>query len=203
MLAWVFNVFHTRSTVVMLTLFKSLVRSILEYCSPLWNPFKVAEIQELECFQRTFASRIDGLQHLHYWDRLKKLSLMSLQRRRERYIILYMWKILNKSTSNNLNIQFNQRHRLGVQAIVPPIRKKSSQAFKTLYENSFSVKGPKLWNSIPYDLTGIKTLDDFKSKLTKFLLLIPDKPPIRGYSNYILAWHKDREATSLWGGRSI
>ena len=78
----------------------------------------------LECVQRTFTSRIDGLQHLHYWDRLKKLSLMSLQRRRERYIILHMWKILNKSTSNDLNIQFNQRHRLGIQAIVPPIRKK-------------------------------------------------------------------------------
>ena len=60
---------------------------------------------------------------------------MSLQRRRERYIILHMWKILNKSTSNDLNIQFNQRHRLGIQAIVTPIRKKSSQAFQTLYEN--------------------------------------------------------------------
>ena len=33
MLAWVFSVFHTRSTEVMLTLFKSLVRSILKYCS--------------------------------------------------------------------------------------------------------------------------------------------------------------------------
>ena len=132
---------------------------------------------------------------------------MSLQRRRERIIILHMWKILNKSTSNDLNIQFNQRNCLGIQAIVPPIRKKSSQAFQTLYENSFSVKVSKLWNSIPYDLTGIKTLDDFKSKLTKFLLLIPDKPPIRGYtspnSNSILACLKDREATSLWGGRSI
>ena len=30
-LAWVFSVFHTRSTEVMLTLFKSLVRSILEF----------------------------------------------------------------------------------------------------------------------------------------------------------------------------
>ena len=85
---------------------------------------------------------------------------MSLHRHRERYIILHMWKILNKSTSNDLHIQFNQRHRLGIQAIVLPICKTSSQAFQTLYKNSFSVKGPKLWNSIPYDLTGIKMISN-------------------------------------------
>jgi len=32
-------------------------------------------------------SKISEVRHLSYWDRLKKLNLMSLQRRRERYII--------------------------------------------------------------------------------------------------------------------
>ena len=93
--AWVLSVFHTRSSTIMLTLYKSMVRSLFEYCCPSWNPSKVSDIQELEGVQRTFTSRIAGTQHLDYWGRLKKLSLMSLQRRRERYLLLHMWKILH------------------------------------------------------------------------------------------------------------
>ena len=68
----------------MTTLYKSLIRSLLlfflEYCCPLWNPSKVTEIQLLEGVQKTFTSRIAGLQHFNYWDRLKQLNMMSLQR---------------------------------------------------------------------------------------------------------------------------
>ena len=99
-LSWVFSVFKTRDRTVMTTLYKSLVRSLLEYCCPLWDPVKVTEIQLLEGVQRTFTDRICGLENMNYWERLSHLKLMSLQRRRERYTILMMWKILHNVVPN-------------------------------------------------------------------------------------------------------
>ena len=41
----------------------------------------------------TFTYKITEVQHLNYWERLRELKLYSLQRRRERYIIIHIWKI--------------------------------------------------------------------------------------------------------------
>ena len=49
MASWVLSAFRDRSTLLMLTLYKSMVRSRLEYCCPLWNPVKIVrDIQKLE-----------------------------------------------------------------------------------------------------------------------------------------------------------
>ena len=205
--AWVLSVFYTRSPEIMLTLYKSMVRSLLEYCSPLWNPTKISDIQELESVQKAFTARISGLKDTHYWDRLKQLSLMSLQRRRERYIIIHMWKILNGATSNDLNIQFVSRPRFGNLAIVPPAKKSASAAHRSTYDRSFTVMGPTLWNAMPYHLNIISDLEHFKNGLTKFILTVPDMPPIRGYTgpnhNSLMCWKADRESSTLWGGHTM
>ena len=167
---WVLAVFRSRSKDIILTLYKSMVRSQLEYCSPLWNPFKISSIQELESVQKVFTSKISGMTELNYWDRLRQQSLMPLLRRRERYIILHMWKVLHSITSNDLNIDFVHRHQAKV-----PFRNRSSSAFHlSAYEHSFAVMGPKLWNCIPYVLNTIQDFPPFKRKLTVFLLSVPD-----------------------------
>ena len=106
MSAWVFNVFKCRDTCTMLTLYKSMVRSILEYCCPLWYPTSIRVTQDIEPLKRTFTRKIQRCQAMTYWERPTHLKLMSLQRRRERYIIITMWKILNKKHCYYMNIQF-------------------------------------------------------------------------------------------------
>ena len=50
-------------------------------------------IQAIEPIQRTITYKIRDEQHLNYWERLHELKLYSFQRRSERYIIIYIWKI--------------------------------------------------------------------------------------------------------------
>ena len=164
----------------------------------------VAKPQEIEGVQRTFAARIWGFKHLNYWQRLKALDLMSLQRRRERYIIIHMWKILHYKCPNNINIQFCAPSRLGTKAVIPGISKSSSQHNQTRYDASFAVMGPRLWNIIPGNLHSIDSLLRFKMNLKAFLKTFPDEPPVSGYicrnDNSLLEWNENK--ASLLQGRS-
>ena len=89
-IAWILRTFRTRKAEPMLTLFKSLVVPHAEYCSQLWNPVNIGDIAQLEEIQRTYTSKIEGLHDQNYWQRLESLNLYSLQRRRERYLIIYI-----------------------------------------------------------------------------------------------------------------
>ncbi len=56
----------------------------------MWSPAKRHEIVELEMVQRRFIKRIEGIEHLTYPEQLKKLKLYSLERRKERYLLIYL-----------------------------------------------------------------------------------------------------------------
>ena len=123
---WILRTFKTREKYALRTLFKSLVLSRLEYCSPLWSPHLIKDITSLESVQRSFTSKITAVHGLNYWERLKYLKLYSLQRRRERFIIIYMWKIYMGMYPNDLNIQFYWNDRLGPCAMIPNLKSKYS-----------------------------------------------------------------------------
>ena len=191
--SWVLATFRDRSPTTMLTLFKSLVRTRLEYC---WDPHLIKDIQAVENVQRQFTKRIYGCSSLGYWDRLKKLHLMSLQRRRERYSIIHTWKILQNKSPNSTNLEFYRNERLGVRAKVVTFNYKAQRSVSTAYDNSFGVKAARLWNLLPKQVNTQQSLDNFKVALGEFLATFPDKPPVPGYtppnSNSLLDWSCER-----------
>ena len=85
MCSWIFRTFRTRAPEPMKILWKSMVLPILDYCSQLWCPIKAGQIQQIEAIQQYFTRRINIQEQPNYWQRLSKLKLYSLQRRRERY----------------------------------------------------------------------------------------------------------------------
>lgn len=63
---WILQTFRTREITPMLTLYKSLIIPLLEYCCQLWSPWRVGEIQLLESVERSFTSKISAARHLDY-----------------------------------------------------------------------------------------------------------------------------------------
>ena len=129
---------------------------------------------------------------------------MSLQRRRERYLIIHMWRILHEKCPNDIDIQFSETLRHGHRAVVPTITKSSSQRNQALHDYSFAVTGPRLWNVIPPHMHTIEDPLLFKSALTSFVKSFPDEPPVQGYSrrngNSLLDWSGDKTVSILSGG---
>ena len=94
---WILRTFSSRDK---LTLFKALVMSSLDYGCQLWSPYLIKHIKMVEKVQRSFTRFISGMAGLSYTERLAVLKLYSLQRRRERYIVIYVWKILEGLVPN-------------------------------------------------------------------------------------------------------
>ena len=130
------------------------------------------------------------MKELDYWSRLAKLRLYSLERRAERYKIIYTWKIIEGLAPNlsTNKIQTKLSDRRGRLCILPKPAKQHicSAKINTIRENSFCVQGPKLFNALPREIRNITEVqvDTFKHHLDKLLTTIPDQPGIPGYAGY-------------------
>ena len=68
---WALGVFRDRSTLVMLTIWKSIIRCKIKYCVILINMMTSEDVQ------RFFTRHISGLQETHYWERLNAPQSLS------------------------------------------------------------------------------------------------------------------------------
>ena len=67
-----------KSWEIMLQLYKTLVRPHLKHCMQFWSP----HVETLERVQRMFTTMLPGLEGVGYEERLNKLGLFSLERRK-------------------------------------------------------------------------------------------------------------------------
>ena len=161
----------------MLMLYKTFIRSKVEYCNLVWAPHKQTEIAAIESIQRAFTAKIEEVQHLDYWERLEELKLYSLERRRERYMIIYAWQQLEGIKENIMKFDATRRGRgrlINSRVIPWTIPKKN----RTRVHNAPARKMERLFNKLPAkmrNITGVTT-ETFKRKLDEFLQTVPDRP---------------------------
>ena len=88
---WILRTLYTRDSITMLTLFKSIVLSRLDYGSQLWSSFLIKHITQLEKIQRSFTKNITGMNDMPYHERLKSLrTLLSAEKKRKVLHYLYL-----------------------------------------------------------------------------------------------------------------
>ena len=78
-----------------LTLYKTMVRPIMEYGSCVWRPWLKKDINIFERVQRRATKLIHEIKNISYKERLLKLGLPTLEYRRQRYDMIQVFKILN------------------------------------------------------------------------------------------------------------
>ena len=119
--------------------------------------------------------------NINYWDRLEQLHLFSLQRRRERYMIIYIWKIIHGLVPDVGLTYAPTNNNDGLRLKIPKL--KGKEYTKKLMESSLLYHGASLYNRLPNELRStiskadkVVTIDSFKGKLDTFLWRIPDQP---------------------------
>ena len=91
-----------------LTLYKTLVRSVLEYSSPVWSPRKKKDIKMVECVQRRATKLLGHIRGLPYPDRLKILNLTTLEYRIDRADLIQVFKIIKGIDRIDVNNFFSK-----------------------------------------------------------------------------------------------
>lgn len=181
MVGWALRTFRRRSRLIMMTIWKTLVQPKMDYCSQLWSPSDQTSITQLESVQRHFTSRILGLDGKDYWERLNDLKLYSQERRRERYQIIFLWKV-SQCLVQGYEIDFVNEGRRGRLAQPKSINWHAPVSVRRARESSLAVKGAHLFNLLPKNIRDIDAIkvEHFKSKLDVFLDGVPDQPTIPG-----------------------
>jgi hypothetical protein len=157
-----------------ITLFYSLVRSVLEYCSPVWSPYYSVHINDIERAQKRclrFLTRKFnyGRSLSNYGERLSKFGVIPLHARRDRYDLLCLHKILHSSIRSpellsalNINIKYRSRcpHTFALQ----------------VYKNNTSYYNPltrmcRTYNQYTHDG---KDMDIFDARFSSFKRKVSD-----------------------------
>ena len=159
-----FNIFKCRDTKFLLSIFRVYIRPLLEYNTPIWNPYLIGDIKKVESVQRMFTRRIPEARDMSYEQRLQILGLESLELRRLRNDLVETFKILHNfydSLSPDIFVRDGNGRTRGHswKLRLPPAAHFNVRSW------FFSQRTLSVWNSLPAAVVEAQSLEIFKKRL--------------------------------------
>ena len=154
---------------------ESLVISIVSYCSTIWNGTSRMNIQKIQQIQN-FAAKVasgHGGKYDHATPYINKMKWLKVNNKIVYDVCVFIYKILENYIPQRILVleSINQIRSLQTRQsrnlMVP--RRRTAVA-----DRAVSVRGPKLWNSLPMNIRECESFSVFKSKLKSYLFLKQD-----------------------------
>jgi hypothetical protein len=142
--------------------FKAFVRPILEYGNEIFHPKLIKDIARIELVQRQFTRRISSLRDKEYPSRLKALDLESLELRRIRAGLTFIYKMrhgLVKVSNRITEMPQRNRRAHGQQLHI--------EVMKTKQRQSLIFSLVNIWNKLKNETVESTDLLTFKKALLK------------------------------------
>ena len=162
-----------------LMLYKSLVRPILEYCSPVWTVLYIKHSEALERVQRHATKLLHGIKDLSYPQRLKILDLPTLIYRRRRADMLQIYRIIKGIDQLKQEEHFILAGSTSTRGHSYKIVKGRSNT--TIKQHILGVRAINDWNALTEETVQSDNINIFKNNLEKLWKDLPFKHDPTGY----------------------
>ena len=150
---------------ILLRLYKTLVRPLIEYCSPAWSPHYLKDKHLLERVQHRFTRMIPGLARMEYQDRLVALNLWSLEERRNRADIIETFKIVKGLSAIPASSMFELSKDTRTRGhVLKLVKHRCSTDIRKFF---FAERVINRWNSLDQRTVEANTINNFKSHLER------------------------------------
>ena len=158
--------FHDMNIPTFRILYKSFVRPHLEYCVQVWSPNLRKDIDCLERIQKRATKLVPELRHSTYDERLRRLGLTTLERRRLRGDLIETYKILTGKESIDSGNFFTLNEGLhNLRGHQYKLYKDRSHL--NIRKFFFSQRVVDSWNKLPVHVVEAETVNCFKCRLDK------------------------------------
>jgi hypothetical protein len=155
--------FINRDKFFLTRMFKTYIRPIVEYCSCVWCPHFIKDIDLIESIQRRFTRSIPGLASLPYTTRLERLGLQSLELRRVTADCIFAYKTLHRVFDNSFNFLFTLHSEIASR----PMPRNHDLTFYVpqsrldIRKFSFAVRTVNYWNALTNNTVNARSVAQF------------------------------------------